>query len=37
LDRGSLKGGPCSCRHAKLDGKWREVIIVEKLIGEAAR
>lgn len=24
-------------RHAKLDGAWRDVVIVEKLIGEAAR
>ncbi len=24
-------------RHGKLDGKWRDVIIVEKLIGEAAK
>ena len=24
-------------RHAKLDGVWRDVVIVEKLIGEAAR
>ena len=24
-------------RHAKLDGEWRDVVIVEKLIGEAAR
>jgi len=24
-------------RHAKLDGDWRDVVIVEKLIGEAAR
>jgi L-amino acid N-acyltransferase YncA len=24
-------------RHGKLDGEWRDVVIVEKLIGEAAR
>ena len=24
-------------RHAKLDGEWRDCVIVEKLIGEAAR
>ena len=24
-------------RHAKLDGAWRDVVIVERLIGEAAR
>lgn len=24
-------------RHAKLDGAWKDVVIVEKLIGEAAR
>lgn len=24
-------------RHAKLDGKWRDVVIVERLLGEAAR
>jgi len=24
-------------RHAKLDGRWRDCVIVEKLIGEAAR
>jgi L-amino acid N-acyltransferase YncA len=23
-------------RHAKLDGQWRDVVIVEKLLGEAA-
>ncbi len=24
-------------RHAKLDGKWRDVVIVERLLGEAGR
>jgi phosphinothricin acetyltransferase len=24
-------------RHAKLDGEWRDTVIVERLIGEAAR
>ena len=24
-------------RHAKLDGRWRDTVIVERLIGEAAR
>ena len=24
-------------RHAKLDGEWRDVVIVERLLGEAAR
>ena len=24
-------------RHARLDGEWRDVVIVEKLIGEASR
>ena len=24
-------------RHAKLDGAWRDTVIVERLIGEAAR
>jgi len=24
-------------RHAKLDGAWRDVVIVERLLGEAAR
>ena len=24
-------------RHAKLDGAWRDTVIVEKLLGEAAR
>ena len=24
-------------RHAKLDGVWRDVVIVERLIGDAAR
>ena len=25
------------CRHGKLHGQWRDVVIVEKLLGEAAR
>ena len=24
-------------RHARLDGAWRDVVIVERLLGEAAR
>jgi hypothetical protein len=24
------------CRHGKLDGEWRDCVIVEKLLGEAA-
>ena len=24
-------------RHAKLDGEWRDTVIVERLVGEAAR
>jgi phosphinothricin acetyltransferase len=24
-------------RHAKLDGEWRDVVIVERLVGEASR
>jgi phosphinothricin acetyltransferase len=23
-------------RHAKLDGRWRDVVVVERLLGEAA-
>jgi len=24
-------------RHARLDGEWRDVVVVERLLGEAAR